>query len=135
MVLSTTIYEGDKRCRITHDPSQSMIETDAPKDNHGAGARFSPTDLVGAALGACIVTTIAIVFEKDGLKLKSARAQVQKEMSASPRRIAKLAVQITMPSGVAMDMRPKIENLAHNCPVQKSLHPDMQLPIEFIYPD
>ena len=135
MVKSTTIYDGDKRCRITHDPSQSVIETDAPKDNNGKGSRFSPTDLMGAALGACIVTTIAIVFEKDGLNFKGATAHVTKEMSANPRRIAKLAVQITMPLGVPLDMRPKIEKIAHSCPVHKSLHPEMELPIEFIYPD
>ncbi len=135
MVLSTTTYDGEKHCHIIHAPSESQIETDAPKDNNGKGERFSATDLVGAALGACILTTIAIVFEKDGLNFKGAQAQVTKEMFSSPRRIAKLSVRITFPKGIPADFRPKIEKIAHACPVHKSLHPDIELPIEMIYPD
>ncbi len=135
MVLSTTTYDGEKHCRIIHEPSKSQIETDAPKDNNGKGEKFSPTDLLGAALGSCILTTIAIVFEKDGLDLTGAKAEVTKEMLASPRRIAKLNVRLHFPKGIDVQLRPKIEKIAHACPVHKSLHPDIEMPIECIYPD
>jgi len=45
MVKMTATYRGELRCDILHEPSQSVIETDAPKDNQGRGERFSPTDL------------------------------------------------------------------------------------------
>ncbi len=135
MVLSTATYDGEKHCHIIHHTSQSQIETDAPKDNHGMGARFSPTDLLGAALGSCILTTMAIHFEKDGLALKGALAQVTKEMAANPRRITRLTVRIEFPKGIQAELRPKIELIAHSCPVHKSLHSTIEVPIEFVYPD
>ncbi len=135
MVLSITTYDAEKHCHIVHAPSDSIIETDAPKDNQGKGDKFSPTDLMGAALGSCILTTMAIFFEKDGLVLKGAQAQVTKEMAANPRRIAKFSVQITFPKGIKTEFRTKLESVAHACPVHKSLHPSIEVPIEFIYPD
>jgi len=63
MVKMTAEYTGGFHCRLSHGPSGSELETDAPKDNMGKGERFSPTDLVGAALASCILTTLAIVAE------------------------------------------------------------------------
>src|ERR1700689_1455565 len=90
MVKSNTVYSGGLHCEITHEPSRSKIETDAPKDNLGKGERFSPTDLVGAALGSCILTTMAIVAERDGISINGVTASVEKEMIVKPRRIGAL---------------------------------------------
>jgi hypothetical protein len=57
------------------------IETDAPVDNAGRGAAFSPTDLVGAALISCAITTMAIRAPKEGIAFESARGRVLKEMT------------------------------------------------------
>ena len=40
--------------------------TDAPKDNMGKGESFSPTDLVGVAMGTCILTTMGILGRTGG---------------------------------------------------------------------
>src|ERR1700722_14006421 len=100
MVKLSVTYQGQKHCQLIHEPSASTIETDAPKDNQGKGERFSPTDLVGAALGSCILTTMAMVAERDGVAITGARAEVEKEMLATPRRIGTLKVKITLPSSV-----------------------------------
>ena len=39
-------YQGNLRTTATHLDSVSVINTDAPQDNHGLGAAFSPTDMV-----------------------------------------------------------------------------------------
>lgn len=133
MVKSTTVYKGQLHCELTHGPSGSMIETDAPKDNNGKGERFSPTDLVGAALASCILTTMAIVADRDKVSFLNARAEVEKEMSANPRTIAALRVTVTLPKSIPEDYRKKLEHIAHTCPVHRSLRADLDAPIKFIY--
>jgi uncharacterized OsmC-like protein len=134
MVKMTAVYAGDLRCRIAHLPSGTEISTDAPKDNMGKGESFSPTDLVGAALAGCTLTTMAIVAKRDGVPFAGARAEVVKEMTAQPtRRIAALPLRIVMPASIPADYRAKLENAARACPVHKSLHPDVKIEIAFVY--
>lgn len=133
MVKVTAKYEGDKHCEIEHGPSKSKIATDAPKDNNGRGELFSPTDLVAAATGSCILTVMAIMAEKDGVDIKGSYTTVEKEMVLNPRRIGKLTINVFMPKHVEASYRQKLENTAHTCPVKKSLNPEMELPIQFHY--
>lgn len=135
MVKVQAVYQGEKHCEVTHGPSQSRIETDAPIDNNGKGERFSPSDLMAAALGTCALTVMSIVAERDGVSLKGATADVEKHMVTNPRRIGKLITRITFPPGIPHDYRRKLENTAHTCPVHESLRADIEAPIEFIYPD
>jgi len=128
------IYEGHLHCRLTHEPSGAVITTDAPKDNHGKGEAFSPTDLAAASLLSCMVTLMGIFAERHKVDLAGTRAEVTKEMTQeSPRRIAKLAVTINLPSGIPEAERPGLERAALTCPVHKSLHPDIQIPVNFQY--
>ncbi|WP_347356735.1 OsmC family protein [Bdellovibrio sp.] len=133
MVKMSAVYQGEKHCEITHGPSSSCIETDAPKDNNGKGEAFSPTDLLGAAMGSCMMTVMAIAAEKDGVELKGARVEVEKEMGINPRRIVKLNVVLHMPQNIPHDYRKKLEQIAMTCPVKQSVHPDMQVPVLFHY--
>ena len=133
MVKMTAIYKGEKHCTAKHEPSEALLETDAPKDNQGRGESFSPTDLVATALGTCILTTMAIVAERDGVDIKGAKMSVEKVMNANPRTIGSLKTVIEMPAAVSPEYRHKLELAANSCPVKKSLHPDVQIPVEFIY--
>lgn len=133
MVKMTAVYTGHKHCKAEHEPSKSIIETDAPKDNAGLGEKFSPTDLVATALGTCILTTIAIVAERDGHDITNSKISVEKEMNANPRRIASLKTVLELPKNIPEDYRKKIEHVAHSCPVNKSLHPDISVPVEIRY--
>ena len=133
MVIMTATYQGEKHCTAQHEPSKALLDTDAPKDNQGRGESFSPTDLVATALGTCILTTMAIVAERDGVDLKGSKMKVEKVMNANPRTIASLKTVIEMPASLPADYRHKMELAANSCPVKKSLHPDVQIPIEFKY--
>lgn len=134
MVKSTAIYQGELHCEITHAPSGKSIETDAPVDNKGKGQAFSPTDLVGAALSSCVLTTMAIVCERDGVEFKNAKAEVEKVMVDTPKRqIGELRLKITLPNSIPQDYRKKLEHIAHACPVKRSLREDLQVPVEFTY--
>ena len=133
MVNMSVVYQGQKHCELTHGPSGSKIATDAPRDNNGKGEAFSPTDLVGAALASCILTTIAIVAERDGVSIDGATAEVSKEMNPAPRRIKALPVNVRLPASLTPEQRTKYERVANHCPVHQSLHPDLHAPIEFEY--
>ncbi len=127
-------YEGELRVKLTHGPSQSVIETDAPVDNQGKGARFSPTDTVVAALGACMLTIMGIVAKRDGIKLEGTNFRAEKHMIENPRRIGKIVLEIYMPSGLTDEQKKKLERAAHTCPVHQSLHSDIEQDIKFVYP-
>lgn len=133
MVKMTAQYLGEKHCKAEHEPSKTVLDTDAPKDNQGRGESFSPTDLIATALGTCILTTIAIVAERDGVDIKGSKISVEKEMSANPRRIASLKTVIDLPKTIPDEYKAKLEHLGHACPVHKSLHPDILIPIEYRY--
>ncbi len=121
-------------CTLVHGPSGARIETVPPKDNGGTGERFSPTDLVGAALAACALSTLALQAQREGLAWGDARASVEKRMTPPPRRIGELVVVFDMPREARPEQRARLEEIARTCPVARSLHPDVRVPMEFRYP-
>jgi putative redox protein len=137
-VEMSIVYQGNLHCQATHAPSGSRLITDAPVDNGGQGASFSPSDLVATALGACMVTIMGIVAKRDHLAIEGTTVQVVKEMVQQPvRRIGSLKVTITVAGGknLSNDDRTKLERAAKTCPVHQSLHPDIDAPVEFVYAD
>ncbi|HEY6900088.1 MAG TPA: OsmC family protein [Puia sp.] len=135
-MTSTVIYEGELHTVARHLQSGSEIETDAPTDNQGKGERFSPTDLVATALAACMATTMGIKSRDMQVDLKGMKLSVQKIMKPDPRRIAGVNVIFGFPETLQVDEKQKtiLENTAHTCPVMKSIHPDMEVKIEFNWP-
>ena len=132
------VYQGELRCLATHGPSKTQLITDPPVDNHGKGESFSPTDLVATALGTCTMSLMAIVADRNKFDIVGTKVHVVKEMIQLPvRRIGALRVTITVPGDKAAKLtevdRSKLEQAALHCPVHKSLHPDIDAPISFVY--
>ncbi|MBK6687997.1 MAG: OsmC family protein [Deltaproteobacteria bacterium] len=135
-VTMTVDYQGQLHCALSHQPSSARIETDAPKDNEGRGEAFSPTDLVGAALASCAITTMAIKAPKEGIQFSRARGKVVKEMTTEPpRKIARLSLEIELPTSLSLEHRARLEAIARSCPVALSLNAAVELPMRFIYTD
>jgi putative redox protein len=136
MISITATYDGDLRCTAKHGPSGQTLFTDAPTDNHGKGQSFSPSDLVATALATCTMTIMGIVAKREGIDLAGMHVRVEKHMVNAPvRRVGRLPVKITVRGKLTPDQRKKLEAGAKTCPVHKSLHPDIDAPIEFEYPD
>ena len=136
MVKMDMIYEGNLRCRLTHGPSGSEILTDAPVDNMGKGEAFSPTDLLAAALGSCMLTVMGIEAQKQNVDLKGTTVHVEKEMVTAPvRRIDKVSIVFKMAKGIDKSKRALLEQVGLNCPVHKSLSVEVATPTKFEYPD
>lgn len=118
------------RCRATHRASGESVETEVAPDYGGSGARFSSTDLVAAALGTCIGSSIAPILEREGVPLDAVSITVVKELQQRPRRISRLAVTVTLPPDVDEKQLLKLRNAARTCAVHRSIGKDVQVEVE-----
>jgi len=131
MVRIDAVYEGDLHSACHHLPSGARLATDAPVDNQGRGASFSPTDLLAAALGSCMLTVMGIVARGEGWKLEGAQLAIEKHMAESPRRVSRLVLRFGMPAGLPAESHPVLEQAARSCPVAQSVHPDIAVDVRF----
>jgi uncharacterized OsmC-like protein len=133
-MTATVTYDANLRTTCQHLQSGSSFETDAPSDNKGQGARFSASDLIATGLGACLITTMGIKAESMDIKLDGAKVDVTKVMLSEPRRIGKIVIAATIPT-LNLDEKTKeiLERVGRTCPVERSLHPDIELDISFTW--
>jgi uncharacterized OsmC-like protein len=128
-------YEGELRTRALHKPSGTEIVTDAPVDNKGRGASFSPTDLASTSLASCMMTIMGILADSHGFVIDGTLAEVTKVMASDPRRIAEIHVKMIFPEGITYDEKQKImiKRAAHTCPVALSLGEQVVQNISFVF--
>jgi putative redox protein len=131
--MSETIvhYEGALRCSAEHHESGVVVVTNAPRENHGNGASFSPSDLLSVSLGSCILTTIGILARSMEIDITGATAKVEKVMANAPRRIARISVHVHVPADLAENQKLRLEAAAHGCPVHNILN--VEAPISFAW--
>jgi putative redox protein len=132
-MTASIIYEGELHCQATHQQSGTSISTDAPTDNRGRGAAFSPTDLVCTALATCILTTMAMKATDMGFELKGATASVNKIMKSDPRRIGRIEINLQLPALTVPGEKERtiLQRTGDHCPVHRSIHPDTEMDIVY----
>jgi uncharacterized OsmC-like protein len=133
-MTSTVVYNGDLRTTCTHLKSNSSFETDAPPDNHGKGERFSPTDLMATSLGTCMVTVMGIKARTMGFDLNEIKIEVLKIMKSDPRRVGGIELTFHIPDAlknIDQKNRDILKNTGETCPVIKSIHPDIEVKIDW----
>ncbi len=129
-----TIYLGDLRTKATHMQSGNELITDAPKDNHGKGEAFSPTDLLATSLGCCMLSVIGIAANAHNFNIVGAEVKTTKIMIANPRKVGELIVDLYFPPNNYSEKEKKIiDNAVKTCPVTLSLHPDVKQTISIHY--
>ena len=106
MATIQTLYLGDLRTEITHVQSGNRVITDAPTDNNGKGEYISPTDMVAAALGSCMLTLMGIAARR---------------------------LEIDLPGDYSDKDKKILQGAAETCPVGKSLHPDIRQAVTWHY--
>jgi putative redox protein len=134
IMTSTVVYNGDLRTTCTHLKSGSFFETDAPTDNNGKGERFSPTDTLATSLGTCMITVMGIKARTMGFDLEGIKIEVLKIMKADPRRVGGIELTFHIPDSlVNIDEKTKeiLKNTGINCPVMKSIHPDIEVKVNW----
>ena len=134
MAKYTVDYTGQLRTKSVHLKTGDEVITDAPTDNHGKGMTFSPTDLTAVSLATCVMTVMGIKANQMNLPELEMRAEVEKIMVADPRRLGTINIQLHIKQDKLDDKTKTIlERTGIECPVAKSLHPDLNQNIEFIY--
>ncbi|MGW8122248.1 OsmC family protein [Roseivirga echinicomitans] len=132
MITVKSKYTGNLSTQAVHVKSGNGIVTDAPVDNNGKGEAFSPTDLVAAALGSCMMTVMAIAGENKGLNMDGMNVESTKIMSANPRRISEIKLDFFWENCSLSDKdREWIKNIGLTCPVAQSLSQDLKQSINF----
>ena len=133
-MTSTILYKGDLRTELTHLQSGTVIENDAPTDNKGKGERFSPTDMLASSLGSCMITTMAIRAADMQLNFDGTKIDILKIMSSdAPRRVAGIKADLFFTENFTAndEQKEQLIKIARSCPVEKSLHPDVQVDVTF----
>ncbi len=120
------------RCRIRHDLAATEIITDLPPEYGGRGRSFSSTDLISAALGSCILTSIDTILEREGFDSKKLKVSVEKSLSQKPKMISAIALTIFYPDKLNELLLQKLERAAAACPVKRSLHEGIAVSIRFV---
>ncbi len=131
-MTSTVEYMGDLRTLCIHMRSGNHFETDAPVDNNGKGERFSPTDLMATSLATCMITVMGIKARSIGFDLEGVKIEVLKIMKADPRRIGGIELTFHIPDALrAVDEKTReiLKRVGLNCPVQLSIHPDIEVKV------
>lgn len=130
MTTISTFYIDELRSEATHNFSGTKIITDAPLDNNGKAESFSPTDLLAASLGSCMITIVGIAARTQGFeeRLRGTKLDITKIMASEPRRVGEIVVELTFPEGSNLTEKEQkiIEHTSKTCPVALSLHPDLK---------
>lgn len=133
-MTSTVEYLSELRTTCTHLASGSSFETDAPIDNNGKGERFSPTDLMATSLATCMLTVMGIKARTMGFDLNEMKVDVEKIMKADPRRVGGINLYFHIPPTLKeTDEKTKqiLKHTANTCPVQQSIHPDIEVKVNW----
>ena len=135
MATSKVIYQSNLRTDSTHIRSGVNVISDAPLDNQGKGAAFSPTDYCATSLAMCMLTIAGIFTQNKDYVIDGSFAEVQKIMASEPRRISEIIVNITFKCSRPLNEKEKLvlQRAAETCPVTKSLHPDIKQQFHYLY--
>lgn len=124
-------FSSKGRCLISHGPSGNSIVTDLPPEYGGNAQNFSSTDLVAAALGSCIFSSLETVMVRESLEPGLFFISVEKEISHAPRMISQLAVVVEYQNELSDLQLKKLKKAAETCPVKRSLHADVSISLVF----
>ena len=124
-------YTGNLRTEITHVQSGQKVLTDAPLDNHGKGEAISPTDMLAASLGSCMLTVMGLAARTHGIDMDGTDCSVTKIMAANPRRVGEIMVSFKFHKQYTDKEKKILESASLTCPIYYSLSPDLKKTVEF----
>ena len=129
-----TAHDGPQHCTAERQPDGNTVAMDCP--HTGKGEEFSPTNMVEAALGGCMLLSMGTLAIRSSLDISGAKIDVKASMTDKPRlRLGSIDITVDMPAGLSERDRKRLEAAAEHCPIKHSFHPDTRVSVNYVYPD
>lgn len=124
-------YDGFQHCTARTTPQGKQVAMDCPYT--GKGEELSPANLVGSGLAGCMLISMGALALRDQIDIQGTRVDVG--VQASEQRIEAIQLTFHMAQPYPEDVRSKLQRAAGMCPIEHSFHPDMDIRVEYHYPD
>ena len=129
-----TEFDGFQHCSAERQPDGNTISMDCPYT--GKGEEFSPTNMVEAALGGCILISMGTMAMRSDIDISDTQIEVRISMTDKPRmRFGGIDISVAMPQGLSERDRKRLEGAAEHCPIKHSFADDVTISMEYVYPD
>lgn len=127
-------HDGEQHCTAVREPGGKRVAMDCPYT--GKGEELSPTNMVEAALGGCMLISMGTLAMRSNLDISGAKIEVKVSMADRPRlRFGNIHIAVRMPAGLSERERMRLEAAAEHCPIKQSFDPDVAISTDYIYPD
>ena len=129
-----TTQDGPQHCTAERQPDGNTVAMDCPYT--GKGAEFSPTNMVEAALGGCMLLSMGALAARSDLDISGTQFEVKISMTDKPcMRFGAIDITVTMPQAFSERDRRRLEAAAEHCPIKHSFASDVPVSVQYIYPD
>ena len=128
-----TTYDSLQHCTALKESRAKTVSMDCPYT--GKGEEFSPTNLVEASLGGCMLIAMGTIAMRHELDLSGARIDVSISATDKPvMRFSEVDIEVNMPAGLSERQRAMLERAADGCPIKHSFGSDIPVRVKFSYP-
>jgi uncharacterized OsmC-like protein len=129
-----TTYSAEQNCTAFKKSHAKSVSMDCPYT--GKGEEFSPTNMVEAALGGCMLLAMGTLAMRNRLDISGTRIEVDIAVTDKPvMRFKAIDIAVMMPKSFSAADRTKLERAAEGCPIKHSFDPDIPITVTYSYPD
>ena len=127
-----TTYDSLQHCTALKESTAKTVSMDCPYT--GKGEEFSPTNLVEAALGGCMLIAMGTIAMRHELDLSGARIDVGIAATDKPvMRFSEVDIEVKMPAGLSERQLAVLERAAEGCPIKHSFGSDIPVRVSYSY--
>jgi uncharacterized OsmC-like protein len=130
--MSLVTIQREKDGSVVVRSRNQEIPCDWSIEDGGRGQAMSPTEILVASVGACVVMVVGNYCDRNGYKAGGVEVSLTYEMSSSPSRIATILMDLEIPADVPDERKKIIRKLAESCPIHRTLISPPKIDIEII---
>lgn len=128
-----TTYDSLQHCTALKESRSKSVAMDSPYT--GKGEEFSPTNLVEAALGGCMLIAMGSIAMRHEIDLTGTRIEVSISATDKPvMRFSAVEIEVKMSADLSDRQRAMLERAAEGCPIKHSFGSDIPVRVHYTYP-